>query len=146
MIEFFVPGQPATQGSKTAFVNRFTGKANIVDSCKRNKPWRSDVKMIAMSEMKGRKPLTGPVCVNLVFFLLRPLSHLRGGHRDGELKATAPRHHIQKPDTVKLARAVEDALKGVCWLDDSQICIETISKHWHADAPGVSVQIKEVTI
>ena len=146
MIEFWVPGDPATQGSKTPFRNQFTGKVNIVDSCKRNKAWRGVVAYFAhqaMIQTKANK-IFGPVKLSLDFALLRPLSHLRGNKRDGIVKTTAPAFHIQKPDTVKLARAVEDALKDICWVDDSQIVVETITKRWHQHNPGVQVTIEEV--
>lgn len=140
-LSFFVAGDPATQGSKRAFYIAKIGRAIVTEDCKENKPWRSDVrneaeKAIAAGEWK----LTDkPVMLNLTFQLKRPKGHF--GAKG--LKKSAPYFPAKKPDTVKLARAVEDALKGVCWKDDAQIVTEIIQKRYH-DQPGCLVEIHEL--
>ena len=47
------------------------------------------------------------------------------------------------PDVLKLARAVEDALSGVCYSDDALIVEEALRKVW-ADEWGVLVTIEEI--
>ncbi len=139
-LQFFVKGQPATQGSKKAFYNAKLDRAFVVEDCKRNRPWRSDVRAEAekaISEQNWRL-WSGPVFIHLTFCLPRPKYHFNS---KGELKPLAPKFHTKKPDTVKLARAVEDALKGVVWGDDSQVCQEFIEKIY-GDQPGVRVEIQ----
>lgn len=137
-LSFFVPGDPATQGSKKAFYIAKIGRAIVTEDCKKNKPWRSDVRNEAEKAIKAQGwTLTDlPVSIRLTFQLKRPKGH----YGVNGLKRSAPAHHTKKPDTVKLARAVEDALKNVVWGDDSQICEETIIKQYH-DQPGVLVEI-----
>ena|GEM_PF-997575 len=141
-LEFFVKGDPATQGSKKAFYIEKIKQAIVTEDCKRNKPWRSDVRNEAEMAMKLQNwALTDKaVSVSLMFYLKRPKGHF--GAKG--LKTSAPKFHTKKPDTVKLARAVEDALKNLVWGDDSQICMETIEKIYTEGQPGVLVAIQEL--
>lgn len=144
-ISFFVGGVPATQGSKRAFYSAKIGRAIITEACKRNKPWRSDVRNEAEKAIpQGFQILDCPVWLTLEFFLPRPKGHFGTGNNSTKLRASAPVFHIGKPDAVKLARAVEDALKGVIWKDDSQVVRENIEKHYCSEGnpnPGVRVII-----
>lgn len=118
-LSFFAPGRPAPQGSK-----RYVGHGVMVESSKRVKPWRSDVRDAAINAMGHLSPLSGAVRVTLRFVLGRPKGHLRTGKKqtDGfRLLPSAPRHHATKPDLDKLIRAALDAMTGVCWRDDSQV-------------------------
>ena len=139
-VEFFVPGLPATAGSKTGFVNKKTGAVIITPANKRQKPWMSDVKYYAEKAM-GVNPLFAcAIHLYLDFYFTRPKGHYGTGKNIGRLKLSAPEFHITKPDLTKLTRAVEDALKGVIWKDDSQVTSQTIKKHYW-EKPGVKVYI-----
>jgi crossover junction endodeoxyribonuclease RusA len=150
-IKFFVPGIPATQGSKKAFFNKKIGRAIVVEDCKRNKDWRAMVSHMAAETWGNHAPIAGAVALKLYFYLPRPKDHF---NKKGELKATAKIEHIKKPDLVKLARAVEDAMKGIIYYDDSQIVCEYISKlYTMSDAIstddnyskiGVAVEVEEI--
>jgi Holliday junction resolvase RusA-like endonuclease len=50
-------------------------------------------------------------------------------------------HPTVKPDLTKLLRAVEDALTGVVWRDDSQIIHQVVNKEY-ADVDMTSVFIQ----
>lgn len=144
-IHFEVIGKPATQGSKRAFIAG--GRAIVTEDCERNRPWRSDVRSAAMEAVKaeGFTPpalCAGPVRLTLVFRLARPKGHFGTGRNADRIKDGAPEWPTGKPDTVKLARAVEDACKEILWRDDSQVVVEQIQKVWaggDAGQQGVSV-------
>ena len=130
-ITFFVPGLPATAGSKTCMNHPVTNVKFYKDSCKRGPQWRKDVQRCFRGAYKGA-PLEGPVSFNLIFRMPRPKTHYRSGkHSSNILKPNAPQYPISKPDTTKMVRALEDALtthkkRGVilwsgAWLDDSQV-------------------------
>ena len=51
--------------------------------------------------------------------------------------------HIQKPDKSNLVKAIEDALKGLAWVDDCQICDDWSVKVWDEES-SVSVNIWEI--
>jgi len=141
MIQFFVPGIPKTAGSKRAFMRPGMRFPVVVEDCKGSKDWRGDVKRFASEHCKS--PLTGPLMVEFHFFMQRPKGHYGSGRNEDVVKASAPRSPAKKPDLLKLARAVEDALTGVAWKDDSQIVIEELSKAW-SGKPGVFVKIEEL--
>ena len=142
-IQFFVPGIPATAGSKTPFIykDKKSGKNRVAMSPanKRQKPWMSDVKMFAAEAYKG-DPLTWPIGLYIDFYLPRPKSHYGTGKNSDKLKDSAPNRPITMPDLTKLTRALEDALKGIIWRDDSQVVSQYIEKHY-SNKPGAQVTI-----
>lgn len=113
-ISFFVPGTPAPQGSK-----RHVGKGIMVESCKHLKPWRSDVRSMAMDHLTPDWDRTLPMEVYLEFRFLRPKNHFTG--KGGFTKRAPSFYVLSKNDADKLARAVLDALTSVAWDDDGQV-------------------------
>lgn len=146
-IEFFVPGIPATAGSKRPFIykSKKDGKQRVAmcPDNKRQKPWMSDVKYYAQMAMEGMAPLTGAVKMDVVFGFARPKAHYGSGKNNRMLKLGAPKHHTIKPDRTKLLRAAEDALKGVVWIDDSQVVAGDVQKVY-SNTPGALVSITTV--
>lgn len=134
-IEFFVPGKPGTAGSKRSFIAK-TGKVVTKDDCKDGPAWRADVRSKARDAMKETHPgqfgrlLDGPILLLLTFSIARPKGHYRSGKNSSNLRPSAPAKHTQKPDVVKMARAIEDALTKVIWRDDSQVWEEILKKEW----------------
>lgn len=120
MITFTVLGAPVPQGSKRAFVNKFTMRAQIVEDNVRTRPWRQDVALMASQAMRGQQPIARGVgvVVETAFYFQRPKGHYRA---NGELKPSAPKYPAGKPDLDKLKRAILDALTGIAFVDDSQV-------------------------
>ena len=124
-----VIGLPAPQGSKKGFYNRTTGRVQMVESSKKVKPWRQDVKAAALNEIAatgstvgGWEQLVGPVHLAITFYLPRPGYHYRTGQHAGELKPNAPVYVDKKPDLSKLIRSTEDALtEAGVYRDDAQV-------------------------
>lgn len=128
-MRFFVPGHPAPQGSKQAFVR---GKrAVLVEVSKRVKPWREAVQDAAITH--GCKPIHGSVSVKLTFLMPRPKA----------MPKSAPLTMCARPDADKLARAVLDGLTGVCFDDDSQVTRLLVVKRraGTAEEPGVMIHV-----
>lgn len=124
MIAFTVYGKPQPAGSKKAFVRG--GRAMIVDDAKGSRPWKTMVAQTAGDLMNGRELLDGPLELSLVFVVPRPKGHF--GAKG--LRPSAPHYPTVKPDVLKLARAVEDALSGVVYRDDAQIVEELLAKEY----------------
>lgn len=142
MISFFVPGLPKPAGSKRAFKTK-TGKMVLVDdSGKAGKNWRADAKEFARKAHNGVL-LEAPLHVTMVFVMPRPKSHFRTGKHAGRIKESAPDCPNKKPDLTKLVRSVEDAMKGVLWKDDSQVCHQQNVKKYGGN-PGVLVSVSEI--
>ena len=88
----------------------------------------------------NRRVFTGPVCVQIHWFMPRPKSHYTS---KGVLKPNAPRWHACKPDADNLEKAVLDALTDLgLWRDDSQVCSVHKSKIY-GEHPGALVVITD---
>jgi len=140
-IRFFVPGIPGTAGSKRGFVNKATGRVQIVDTCKRGPAWRADV-VTAVSRAVAGDPFLGPVGLQVYFVLRRPKAHYRTGKHAHILRDDADTWHTSKPDLTKLVRAIEDACKGIAWRDDSQVIAQHTFK-LYGSRPGAWALIYE---
>lgn len=156
---FFVPGKPITGGSKTSIVLHKKGcpagrryakgpcicqpRAVVFDSAgQRNKDWRYAVAQAGIEALRDNELaiITVPMRVTMVFFMPRPKGHYG---KQGVLTKSAPVYHCVKPDHIKLARAVEDALNKVVWSDDSLIVSGTSEKKYSGRniTPGVLIRI-----
>lgn len=143
-----VKGAPAPQGSKRTITNRFTGRASLVESSKKVKPWREAVRSTAVEAWGDRRPLDEPVRVGMVFTFARPKSHYRTGRNAHMLRDGAPKYPASPPDASKLARSTEDALTDAgVWRDDARVVRLGVEKVWageHPDAldsPGAVIRI-----
>lgn len=152
-IEFFIPGVARPGGSKKAFairnrsgaiVTRANGSPVIVitDDAKGNKEWKQQCAIFAKQYFAG-PPLTGPLRVSFAFVRTRTKAHFKS---NGQVKDWALiERPVQKPDVTKLVRAAEDALTGICWVDDSQIVEQFASKDF-GDTPGLKVTIEPLLV
>jgi len=129
MIEFFVPGTARTAGSKTVVRQAF-GPPRVRHAGKYTKDWMDKVAWFALQKFGRMCLLEGPLVLTLWFYRERAKGHFGTGRNSGKLKDSAPLRPITLPDNVKLARAVEDALTGVIWQDDAQICDHYIHKRY----------------
>lgn len=138
MIEFKVYGMPAPQGSKRYVGKSKAGRAIMVESSAKVRPWRMDVKAAAEFVRGDTPPLDGPLVVGMVFTLPKP--------------ASAPKRRRtypdRKPDLSKLVRSTEDALTDAGLIaDDARIVGLTAAKVFPRederalDAPGVLIRI-----
>lgn len=83
--------------------------------------YKQAIRLLAMSKFRGM-PWEGPVYMEITFLMPRP-QHKIWKTRD------MPRYpHDIKPDRDNLAKACKDALNGVAYRDDSQVCDGPISK------------------
>ena len=144
-ISFFVPGKSMPAGSKNAF--RFGNKISVTDSSgQKGKSWRETIQGIAAQAYDGPL-LTGALRVTFMFIVNRPQSHFKRskGKTSTIVRDGAADWPVVKPDVLKLARAVEDALTDVLWNDDSQIVSELLYKFYvrpeDNERPGVFIQV-----
>lgn len=119
VLSFRVVGSPAPQGSKTAYANKATGRAHMVESSKSVKPWRQDVVAAAQAATEGTDwAAPAQAKAILVFYFRRPKSHYRTGRNAHMLKPDAPAYHSTKPDGDKLCRSTFDALTTAAVIKD----------------------------
>lgn len=152
-IFFTVYGKSQTRGSKSPWVPRDksgkpimkNGRPVIVtmDSNKKSGEWMNLVRDAARVAFDGEL-LTGALVVGIRCYFVRPKSHYRSGKATSHLlRDGAP--EFPSPDYDKLTRGILDALKGVIYRDDSQVC------RWHPDngkfwADDGSPERAEITI
>jgi Holliday junction resolvase RusA-like endonuclease len=144
-LSFFVTGQPAPGGSKRYVgQSKKTGRAILVDmGGERNRRWRACVAETARS-LRLKPFKSGPLLGTFEFTMPRPKYHFYSDKkRFGQLRPDAPIYHTVAPDTTKLVRSTEDALKGITWDDDSQIAVQTASKVY-GETPGCKITITQL--
>ena len=132
-VTIHVEGVAAPQGSKNVYRGR------PVESSKRVKPWREQVRRAASEEgdrLALLGPLTPPYKVELWFYIKRP-------------RTTLATHPVAPTigDVDKLSRAVNDALtdSGLI-IDDRYITKLTVEKQWagRGETPGAIIRITEL--
>lgn len=136
-VSFFVEGVPRPQGRKSAITRH--GRTVVVESGRALlRPWREAIAGAASRACP--EPLAGPVRVELVFAMPRPLAHFVAGDRARPLRDAAPTHHSTRPDLDKLTRAVLDALSGTAIADDGLVAHLEALKVF-GDPAGVTVYV-----
>lgn len=129
---FFVPGKPASQGSKVALprlIKGKDGKPKAIANMKEQDPnlpiWRHDVSRMGLLMRPEDWNPEGHFILDAFFFMPRPKAHFDAR---GALKYGAPFFHGSQKDCDKMLRAIGDALTGVCYLDDDTIALATAAK------------------
>lgn len=121
-MRFFVPGIPAPQGSK-----RHVGRGILIESSKKVKPWREDVRQGALTAADDQQ-WTPPdaVAIGLTFWMPRPKSHPK----------TRRTIHSSRPDVDKLVRSTFDALTsaGVIRDDSTVVKVSAVKCYVHPEA------------
>lgn len=145
-----VVGTPIAQGSKRAFVNKYTGRAQVVDDAKGLMPWREAVTHAALlaredAEFGELIPTEiGPVRVVIRFLFNRPKGHYGTGRNANLVKESAPAHPVTARDVDKLSRGVLDALTAAgVFADDKQVIELTAVKAYTA---GVALEGAEIRV
>ena len=126
MSEFFVPGKPVQQGSM-----KHIGNGMIVhNKSKELMAWREKIGWSAKSHRVPYQE-SGAVAIKLGFVFELPKSVKRD-------LPTVP------PDLDKLIRSCLDALSGIAYKDDSQVC-EILASKRYGETPGVFISLWSLT-
>ncbi len=141
-ITFTVPALPIAQPRQrhrvierngVAFATNYTPAKDPVNA------FKAAVGLLAGTHYTG-PPLEGPIELRLEFVMPRP-------KRLMWVKNPMPRQcHTIKPDPDNLEKAVMDALKGLLWRDDAQVCQWSGAK-WVAagdEQPHVVVTVRTI--
>ncbi len=98
--------------------------------------YKKALSLTASSKIKT--PFSGAISMKLIFQFAKPKSW-------SKKKRDKAFWHTQKPDSDNLAKAVKDALNGVAYADDSQVCEMQIIKIW-GDTDKVVIELDEIEI
>lgn len=139
LIRFEVPGIPrAWQRTGERIVSAKDGRQFIHHYTKKQTAGEyGALKLFAQRAMAGQKPLTGAVEFTLLAYLPIPRSYSGRQHRKALLGLLKP---IKRPDLDNYTK-LKDALKGICWIDDSQITDEHLFKRY-SDMPRLVIEIR----
>lgn len=143
-LDIVVYGSPEPAGSKTADPAMRRGPSGpqpvigkggrpvfrMRDANPRSYAWKDQVAKEAALARAGHPLLEGPVAIEFVFYRPRNRGDFGTGRNAHLVKDSAPAFPTVAPDALKLARAVEDALSGVLYVDDAQIVDESIKKRF----------------
>lgn len=146
-LRLLILGRPQQRGSKTPQSIYRGGKPVLKNgrpllitrdqNDERSLPWMQEVKgvaSIAMLDQGITEMISAPVEIEIQFYFKRPDFHVGTGRNAGTLRNSAPKYHTQSPDLDKLQRCFGDALTGVLYRDDKQVCKWVASRHWTTEA------------
>lgn len=137
-VTFTVSGHPQGKGRARAFV-RAGHVAHYTPE--KTRSYESMIRGAAMDAMAGRAPLSGPVEIDLRIEVAIPASWSKRKRAEAEAGALWP---AKKPDLSNVQKAVEDALNGVAYGDDSQIVRYGRLEKVYSLRPGVTVEVRSV--
>lgn len=144
-LRFFVPGKPATQGSK-----RHLGNGVMIETNKNLKSWRVDIRTACQQSAQSGKnagwDTSKPMRVGLHFVFPRAKNHFKAS---GSLTSRAPLFPVGRlsGDIDKLSRAVLDAMTCIAFDDDAQV-IELSAKKSYclpSDTQGAWITVEMLT-
>ena len=131
-LSFFVSGIPLAQG-RPRF--RRAGKFVQTYDPETSKSWKESVRWQCIEYMKKEKKemIDGAIEAEMVFLLPRPKSLPK-----------KVKHHVKKPDMDNLEKSIFDALEGIAYKNDSQICKKSTMKLYETKIPGVSIILRKL--
>lgn len=138
MITFRVPAIPVAQPRPRATV--VGGHARVYEP--RQHPvaaFKASVRLAAAQAYEG-PPLLGPLRVDCVFVFPRPSQLI------WKTKPMFRIPHTKRPDRDNCDKAVLDALSGLLWKDDCQVCAGSLEK-WIAagdEQPHVEIRVYQM--
>ena len=116
----FVQGQPRTKGSFKTFGHKKKFAPDRPDSIE----MQERIRRHAAKHWSPLEAASGAIAAKVTFFFARPKGHYGTGRNEGKLKESAPEYPISKGrnDLDKLLRLIFDAMTGVVYEDDAQVC------------------------
>lgn len=137
-VSFWVAGTPMQKGSTTRMPNGSTLPAGTTNTRKLMSNWRTDIREQASKAMDGSSPYMGAVRIMVEFAMRPPASMPR------KYQGWMP--HTKRPDLDKLERMLCDALKGICYVDDSQVTNMASGKVYAWDGrTGANITVDFIT-
>lgn len=129
IVRFSVPDQPRALIRAKPVQRR--GYVKMIDPPD-NKIQKEKVAWCALEAMRGRQPFEGPVFPMLTFYLKPP-------------KQARHLFPASKPDLDNLEKLIKDAMNGVVYVDDAQVCEVHKVKLWaYGRDPGTEVTVRSM--
>lgn len=134
MYKFTLSGNPIPQKQ-----TRFTCQGGFPRAYD---PSKKDLEMIQwqIKPFAPEKPLQGPICLSIYFFLPIPKSTSKARREQMMRRIILP---VVKPDEDNLAYIVTNALKKIVYEDDNQICEKHVYKVYD-NMPRTEITVKVI--
>ena len=130
-ISFTVPGRPVPMARP-----RVTSRGTYTP--KRCRNYKTAVALAAKTAMKGKKPLTGAVMVDLKIAFAVPKSWSKAKQKAALGLESRPISR-NSGDADNHAKAIMDACTGIVWEDDSQVVNLHVTKWYKEDCAIVTI-------
>lgn len=134
-VQFMIPGVPVAKGRP-----RFRKLGSFVQTytpAKTRNAEKEIVNCFKQQVIDFKMPENGPISLCIMFYMPIPK-----GTSKKRTKEILEQHtpHTKKPDVDNLTKLVQDALNGIAWHDDSEICDIHVTKIYGQD-PSTFVSI-----
>ncbi len=136
MIQFTVHGNPVAQGRPK--FSTAGGFVRAYDPAK-SRDYKDYVRLAA-AEHAPPKLLDGPLAVMVTAYRSIPKSFSKKKAAAAEAGEIYP---VSKPDADNYLKGVKDALKGVMWIDDSQV-VDAYARKRYSFRPRIEVKIRQI--
>ena len=143
IIEFTIPSVPVAQPRQRHRIMNAGGRQfahNYTPTTHPVNAFKAAVQLAARQAFVGA-PMRCPLSLTAVFVLPRPQKFCGKKYLPNRLR------HAAKPDSDNLRKSLTDALEGIVFANDSQICEEIIKKYYAAkdEQPCAIVAIGEAS-
>lgn len=105
----------------------------------KTRKWEAMAAVLAQQEMRGKRPISGPVEVFVLCVFPIPASWPRWKRTKALVGGIG---HTTRPDADNVAKAATDALSGIVYRDDSQIT-DLIVRKCYGEIPSVTIRVRE---
>lgn len=116
-----VPGRPIQKGNKARIAKRRDGGMFIMPAATAKKA--EDRARMLIAPTAPVDPFVGPLVVDVTFVFKIPKTGDNKNRQEGE-------PCLKRVDRGNLLKMIEDAMSGLVYLDDSQICGGDVRKVW----------------
>lgn len=134
-IAFVVPGEPGAKQRPRA--TSIGGHARMYTPAQTVR-YESLVAMCAGQAMRSGPPLAGPMAIEIEAVHSIPASWSK--KRRAAALAGLERPFTSRKDWDNIGKIVCDAINGIVWLDDRQVCDGRVIKRY-GETPGVHVRV-----
>ena len=137
-----IPGVPVAQPRQRNSIMKIAGRLMAHNYTPARHPvnqWKAAV-ALAWQQRTTEPPLEGPVYLSVSFVMPRP------GRLDAKRYSGRAMWHDKKPDCDNLVKSLKDALSGLAWKDDAQVCQLMCSKSYAAseEQPHCEIYVERI--
>jgi len=135
MPKFTIPGKPFGKQRP-----KFTTRGKFAKAYTPKETIAAEAVVAREARKHFKEPLSGPVEIWVVAKFVPPKSWPK--YRKAECLGT---YHTQKPDWDNIGKLISDALNGIAYQDDAQVCFAVVQKVW-AEVAETVVSVKPTTV